>query len=111
MSYNTACANNGVVANAYSRTHCDVSAKPYVVTHIDGKRPLLAGIAALGIYRVAWSVERAVGADEYMVAKGNLGLIEDYHVGIGKEILTYFNVESVVAKEWLQHLELFTCPA
>ena len=46
-----------------------------------------------------------------MVAKGHLRLVEDHHVGVGKEVFAHLDVEAVVAKEWLYHLQLLACLA
>ena len=78
-----------------------MSADPYVVSYSDWAC-IFESFVALGCFeRVSGGVESAVGGDEYVVAEGYFCTIEDNEVEVGIEVFANFDVEAVVAVEWL----------
>lgn len=94
-----ATANDYVGADGDTGHHLHTATYPYIVAHGDGVGILEALVAALGVDGVAGSVEAAVGGYEDVVAKGDLGGIEDDGVVVGKEVFAYLDVIAVVAPE------------
>ena len=93
-----AAANDYVGTDADTRHHLHSATYPYIVAHGDGVGILEALVAALGVDGVTGSVEAAVGGYEYVVAKGDLGGIEDDGVVVGKEVVAYLDVVAIDRK-------------
>ena len=78
--------DDGVVADGHARHDAHIAAYPHIVAHTDGQRVLQPGVALGHVQRVARGVERAVGRDEHIVAKGHPRLVQNHQVEVGKEV-------------------------
>lgn len=89
---NASSADNGIVADGYAREYAYAAAYPYVVSNSDGVGIFQSLVTQFGIEGMACSVEAAVGAYKYVVAKGYGSCVENDTVEVGKKVMPYFNV-------------------
>ena len=99
MRHHAACADDGPVADGHTRQDDHVAAYPHVVADADGVGILQACVAAGDVERMASSIDAYVRRNEYVVADGDVGSVEDDEVGVGKEVAADADVVAVVAIE------------
>ena len=101
LGYDRPGTDGYVVADGDSRKNSDAAADPYVIADGDRLRPLVAGVPFDWVSAMAGCIDAYVRADEAVISDGDLCLVENSEVEIGKETLAYADLLAVIAIERL----------
>ena len=106
FGHDRACTDGHVVADGDSRKDCDATAYPYIVADADRFSPFFAGIPFDRVSAVACCIDAYIRSNEAVVSDGDLGLVKDREMEIGKETLAYADLFAVIAVERLVDYDL-----
>ena len=101
LGYDRSGTDGNVVADGDSRKNGDTATDPYVVADGDRLRPLFAGVPFDRVSAVTGCIDAYVRPDEAVVTDGDLCLVKNSEVEIGKETLADADLLAVIAIERL----------
>ena len=92
-------ANGHIIADIYTGAYRDIAAYPYIVAYMDGLGIFQPFVALFHVEWMTGCIEGTARSDEDIIAKGDLRLVEDDAIGIGKEVVADLYVIAIVAEE------------
>ena len=101
FGYDRSGTDGHVVSYGDSRKYRDASTYPHIVAYGDRFRPLVAGIPFDWIGAVTGCIDAYIRSDEAVISDGDLGLVKDREMEIGKETFAHADLLAVIAVERL----------
>ena len=101
LGYDGSGTDGYVITDGDSRKNSDAAADPYVIADGDRLRPLVAGVPFDWVSAMAGCINAYVRTDEAVVTDGDLCLVKNSEVEVGKETLADADLLAVIAVERL----------
>ena len=93
-------ADHGIASNGDAGKNFGSGTDPDIVPDDNGAGVLNAEIAQGDLQRMPGGIESAIRRKEDIFAEFYLCSVKDYQIVIGKEVLSDFNIVSIVAPKW-----------
>ena len=103
LCYHRTSTNGYVVANGNAGKNHYIATKPNIIANLYGVRILYFCISFLRVDGMPNGIKGTIRSNINIVAKRYLRFVQYNKVRIGKELLAYFYIEAIVAKERLDY--------
>ena len=99
MGHDAARANDRALANGHPRGNLDVAAQPAVLANVDGLAVAAAANSLLRIGGVVGGIKAHVGAQQSVLADGDLGAVQDHATKVDVDVVFDVDVGAKLALE------------